>query len=413
MIGNGLKFFYVFLFIGILNYSQITSDFQSKKNCFTVPFTEINNLIIFPVVLNESTAMNMILDSGSPFTLILETAGLDELTIKKGKNISIGGLGHGYRIDAYDSRFNHLKVGKAIKEDTNLILIIDSPINLQKFLGTPVHGVVGYDVLKDFVVEINYTSRKLKFYKHNVFYDKKKRKISKHQAFPLTFHERKPYIKAKVGYKSYHVEEANLLVDTGGWDAVWWFEQSQPHIPLPAKNYQDTLGYGINGPITGHRSKTDYIELGEYRFNRPTTSFPDSASLAYAISHESRNGSIGGEILKRFNLIFDYKNQLLYLRPNLNFKNAFHYDMSGLKLEKPFVPLPFLEIVSIRPNSPAYHSGLKKGDLLVSINGNDIKQGELGMVNKLFSSKPGKKITVSLLRDGQKLSKSFYLTEPF
>lgn len=216
-----------------------------------------------------------------------------------------------------------------------------------------------------------------------------------------------------MGYQSHLAENASLLVDTGGWDAVWWFKSSDPFIPLPKLNYRDTLGFGINGPITGHRSKIDFIALDKYRFNRPTTSFPDSASIMYAISHKNRNGSIGGEILRRFHIIFDYQNHQLYLKPNLNFKEEFHYNMSGLKLEKPFIGLPFLEVVSVRSESPAYHSGVEVGDLITSVNGKDIREGDLGYINKLFSSKPGKKITVSLLRDGHKLSKAFYLVDPF
>lgn len=411
--GNRLKFFLLFTFLGVLAHSQVIADFQTKRNRFSIPFTLVNNLIIIKVELNQTTHLNMVLDSGSPFTLIVDDLGIEEIILNQGKKVLIGGLGRGHELIAYDSRLNHLKLGKAIKENTHLIVILNSPLHLSQYLGMPVHGITGYDVFKDFVVEINYVTEKISFYKHDYFYNKRARKIRNHEAFPLTFHERKPYIHANVGSGEQKVDAAKLLVDTGGWDAVWWFENSRPKISIPKQHYIDTLGFGMNGAVIGSRSKIDYIALNQFKFHRPTASFPDSLSLTYAISHIHRNGSIGGEILKRFNVIFDYRNQKLFLKPNRYYNDEFHYNMSGLKLEKTFEILPFLEVKSVRKNSPAYHSDIKVGDLITTINGKDIQDGELGKINALFTSNPGKKITVSLLRDGHKLIKSFYLVDPF
>lgn len=361
--------------------------------------------------MNGVSGINMILDSGSPYTLLLDFTRWEELLIKKGKQISIGGLGHGHKITAYDSRFNELEVGKAHKNDAHLILLLDSELNLSRFLGMPVHGIIGTDLLKDFVVEINYRANVLTFYNHDHFYARKKRKLKAYKSFPLTFHDKKPYVKTDIRSGKHHAEAANMLIDTGGWDAVWWFSNTVPSIPVPAKNYKDTLGHGIQGPITGFRSKTDHFKLNDFQFHKPTTSFPDSLSLAHVVTFEGRNGSIGGELLRRFHVILDYRNKKMYLKPNKDYSDEFHYDMSGLKLHKPYDLLPFLEVASVRYDSPAYHAGISIGDLLTAVNGEDIQEGELGRINVLFRSKPDKKITVSLLRNGNKLVKTFYLKD--
>ena len=44
-----------------------------------------------------------------------------------------------------------------------------------------------------------------------------------------------------------------------------------------------------------------------------------------------RNGSVGGEVLKRFNMVFDYPNNKLHLK-NANFKNPFQYNLAGIEL---------------------------------------------------------------------------------
>lgn len=412
MVDKKWKFFCAFLLVQMWTLGQDSLHFHSKAQHFTLRFELINNLMVIPAKLNDSTHLNFVLDSGSPYTLITDFSLLKELTVKKGKVITLGGLGHGYEIQAYDSRFNKLKVGKAVKHNTHLILLIDSPLTLSKFLGYPVHGITGFDVFKDFVVEINYRKEKIHFYQHDYFYRKKKRKLKKFTKIPIEFHQRKPYLKADIYTEKDTAIHANMLIDSGGWDAVWWFEDSEPKLDLPQRNFQDTLGHGINGSITGYRSKSKRVLIQDFEFERPTTSFPDSLSLSRAISFPKRNGSIGGEILRRFHVIMDYKNQYIYLRPNANYNQAFHYDMSGIKLQKPFEDLPYLEVVAIRENSPADMAGIQLGDLITKVNGENIEDNYLSKMMDLFRSKPGKKITVTLMRNGYRLVKSFRLKDP-
>ncbi|MDO5655675.1 MAG: PDZ domain-containing protein [Flavobacteriaceae bacterium] len=391
--------------------SQSHASFHTQRNYFKTGFTEVNNLIVIPAILNGDTHLNLILDTGSPYTLLIDFDYTNDISIKKGRQMTIGGLGQGFELQAYDSRFNHLKIAAATRDDTHLILILDSKLKLSKYLGMPVHGIIGFDIMKDFVVEIDYPAKQITFYQHNFFYEKKKRKISRFEKIPLEFHQRKPYIRGSIISENIQIDSARFLVDTGGWDAVWWFKNSKPNLQIPARHIADTLGISINGPVTGFRSKTDRFILHHFEFEKPTTSFPDSASLTNAVTFEGRNGSVGGEILRRFHVIFDYKNQNMFIRPNKNFKDDFYYNMSGIKLQKTYTLLPFLEIVYVRPGSPAYHAGIKPGDFVTSVNGNEIEEGELGWVNALFKSKPGKKITISLLRNGNKIVKSFILKD--
>ena len=412
MSGNWLKFFLPLIFSGFaLLFAQHTTAFQTDKNKFSLRFQLVNNLIVIPVTLNEQHKMNLVLDTGSPYTILLDFQHLDSLIVKRGQQITIGGLGNGYSIQAYDSRFNTLQLANAVKNDLHLIVVLDTELQLSKYLGMPVHGITGFDIMKDFVVEINYRSQKITFYKHDYFDKIKRRKLIKFHTFPLEFYQKKPYVRSSITANNYHVDSANFLVDTGGWDAVWWFENSSPHLPVPAKHFQDTLGIGINGPITGFRSKTDEFIMDKFRFRKPTTSFPDSVSLANAVTFEGRNGSIGGEILHRFNVIFDYKNQEMMLRPNKDYHKEFHYNMSGMKFIKPYTLLPWLEVTHVRLGSPAYNAGIMQGDLITSVNGEHLEDGDLGRINKLIKSQPGKKITVSLLRNGNQLVKSFELKD--
>ncbi|MFD1079675.1 PDZ domain-containing protein, partial [Longispora fulva] len=172
-----------------------------------------------------------------------------------------------------------------------------------------------------------------------------------------------------------------------------------------------------------------------------TASFPDSASVKGVRLFEERNGSIGGELLKRFNLFFDYGNNKLYLRKNKFFEEAFNYNMSGIILEHngfvvlesyvsvpqgnqpdqgqvfPNSPAPYkkfelqeaFRIVRLRKNSPAAMAGLQVGDILMEVNGRSAYRYSLEDLTKLFSSQDGRRIKLQVERDGRQMDYMFNL----
>lgn len=48
---------------------------------------------------------------------------------------------------------------------------------------------------------------------------------------------------------------------------------------------------------------------------------------------ENRAGSIGGEILSRYTIVFDYPNNKFYSSPNQKIDEEFHFNMSGIEVE--------------------------------------------------------------------------------
>jgi len=58
---------------------------------------------------------------------------------------------------------------------------MDKELNLSPRLGLPVHGIIGYDLFRDFVVEVNYTSKYLKLHSPKLYRSKK---TPAHKHFP-------------------------------------------------------------------------------------------------------------------------------------------------------------------------------------------------------------------------------------
>ena len=77
-------------------------------------------------------------------------------------------MGDDKPIEALKSSNNTVIIGEAINLNQDLYAIIDASINFTPSLGIPIHGIIGYDVFKDFVVEINYSRNFIKL--HNPLY---------------------------------------------------------------------------------------------------------------------------------------------------------------------------------------------------------------------------------------------------
>ena len=197
------------------------------------------------------------------------------------------------------------------------------------------------------------------------------------------------------------------------------------------------MGRGFSGEIHGKRGKIQEFALQKFSFKNPYAAFPDSVSIQNVKMVESRVGSVGGELLKRFTVVFDYTNEKIYLKKNENFSKPFSFNMSGLEIhhiglkwipEKiqfnksqliqstesvgfyyKFVLKPIYIISNVREDSPAAECGLKKEDIIVSINKKEAHLLSLQEINNLLKSEEGKLIKMEVQRGSQFLNFSFVL----
>ncbi|WP_296346120.1 aspartyl protease family protein [Winogradskyella sp.] len=397
-----------------------------------------------PVELN-GVKLSFVLDTGVSRPILFNLVNMDSLQIKNRERSFLRGLGSNGNIQAIRSRGNIIKIGEAIAVNRDVSVIFDESINFTSRLGVPVHGIIGYDLFKDFIVEINYSSEYLRLYKRQYFKDKKKRKWKE---LPIEIINRKPYLNADINIDS-ELFAVKLLIDTGGSDALWLFEKSQENIEIPEnKRFRDFLGKGLSGAVYGVRSKIKTFSVGSYKLSNVNVAFPDSSSLTIARRFKERNGSVSGNILKRFNLFFDYKNGKLLLKKNGKFNSPFYYNNSGITAEQrglrvvkelqksrandgygrdveganiginlatrySFILKPSFEVVELRENSNAKKSGVEIGDIITSINGSQTSSMTLQEVNKYFYNKKGTTLRIRVERDGKELDFKFELDDVF
>lgn len=440
-----IKLCYVIVFIcfNLNAFSQDGFQLQNGKSD-KIHFRLINNLIVIPVSVN-GVSLSFLLDTGVSKSILFNFFNLkEELSIHETELLLLQGLGDDNPIEALKSSNNTVIIGEAINLNQDLYAIIDASINFTPSLGIPIHGIIGYDVFKDFVVEINYSRNFIKL--HNpLYYDSKLSR--KWRTSNLTFYNNKPIIKASVTNRN-QVVPVNLLIDTGGSDALWIFEDSSESLKIPTYTFDDFLGKGLSGNIYGKRSVFESFRLKDFQLNMVNVSFPDSSSIQKTKINKLRNGSLLGNVLHRFNWVFNYKSQWVAFKKNKFFNNPFEYNKSGITMQYAGVRLvktrtripsdtigsgseatspnsntiyftssykfkivPELVISDVRPGSPADKAGLKTGDTVLSINHQNLNLLTLQKAITQFYGVDGKRIRMTIEREGVIMKYQFELRD--
>lgn len=123
-------------------------------------FKLVNNLIVLPVEVNGAE-LTFLLDSGVSKPILFNLLDQDSVPINSVSEIIIKGLGGSEPIKSLSKTNNTFRIGNAENSGQLLCVVMDRELNLSPKLGFPVHGIIGYDLFRDFVAEINYASPNL------------------------------------------------------------------------------------------------------------------------------------------------------------------------------------------------------------------------------------------------------------
>ncbi|WP_163715267.1 aspartyl protease family protein [Mangrovibacterium lignilyticum] len=386
-------------------------EFINKKDkSLTIDFKTASNLIIIPVIINDSDTLNFILDTGVRIPIITELPFVDKLSLNYMQPVSISGLGEGESMTAYRSGNNTMKIGSGlVSYNQEVHMVIDDDFQISQILGLPVHGLIGFDLFKDFVVEIDYDNHKLTLIKPKYYRD---RVINRDIVMPIHFEHNKPYVRTTIVTDKNEYVPVKLLVDTGASDAIWLSTKSDNRIGLPVNNIEAFLGRGLNGDLYGKKGRIGGIWVGPLILDEPIVSFPE-AELVDQIITDDRNGTLGAEILRRFYVTIDYPGSQIKLRPTSKVNEDFNYNMSGLEISNPFPGMPIFQIDMVRAGSPGERAGLKENDQILSVNRSHHKSLSLNDINLILMSKEDRKINMTVLREGQEIETTFYLEKVF
>ena len=363
---------------------------NSRQKSLELPFKLVNNLIIIPIQINGSDTLRFILDTGLNTSIICEISTGETLNLNFAREIQLQGLGIGEPLSAIHTFGNDINVSGIHGINQDYFVLMENIFHLSNKLGTTIHGILSFSVFNAFILEINYTDEKIVFYDPSFYQYKKNSK--NYITMPMVIHETKPYIYMKIQLADGRIIPLKVLLDTGASNSLWVDQGSLPDFSVPLSARQTYLGSGLSGDVYGHILRFDKVYIDHYELSDVIVSLPDSSSIENAIGLDQRNGSIGAEILRRFNVIIDYPNELITLVKNSDFLDPFSYNKTGIELTAPYPGLNYYTISQIREGSPAEKAGLLVNDEIISVNNSKVTDLTMNDLYKIFQLKDGKKI---------------------
>lgn len=384
----------------------IYSGTQPVRKQIDIPFDYENHFIIVSVVFNNVFPLRFIFDTGAEYTILSKREITDLLQVDYHKRFTLQGADLSTELYAYLARDISLSVGNMRQSKRNILVLEDDYFRFEEFSGVQVHGILGADFFRSFVVRINYKKQVISLIAPEVF------RLPRHsdaREVPMEMVRNKPYLQVPVHISGDTTVNSKLLMDTGASLALLLYTNTHPMLGLPPKVIPSNIGMGIGGFLEGYLGRIADLSIAQYSFNQVVTNFQELPDLVDTTTTASRNGILGNQLLQQFEIILDYPHERLYLSQSGGLKSKMAHDHSGLVMIATGASLNQFTVFQILANSPAARVGLYPGDILKRINGIPASLMSLQDVNAFLQRKPGRTIKLQVERNGVRLKKQLLL----
>ena len=358
-------------------------------------FTTQRNLLIVAVRLNGQGPYNFLLDTGVATSLITDPALADSLHLLRGQEYRLMGMGgEDSGLRAYETAGVRVELPGVVAPRLTLMVLSSDVLDLSSYAAMPIHGLLGSELFQSLVVAIRPQQSQLVCYDPARYQAPKGRRWS---TLPLLIDHNKAYLTAEVeqlATSSLGPLPLQLVLDTGAGHALSLETSADRRLHLPAARLRTDLGRGLTGVVSGYVGRVASVRLGSYHLPQVLTSFPDSTQVHERLNaaERHRQGNLGYEMLKRFDMVIDYPHQRLLLRSTSQLRAPFEHDMCGLDLIACGPDYRRYQVQRVVPGSPAAATDIAEGEEVLTINFLPVQDMSLTDITRLLNSQDGRRI---------------------
>ncbi len=340
-------------------------------------------ILVSARVNDYADSLNFILDTGSG-GISLDSTTVEELGIPiTPSDKTIKGIG-GIRKVSFLNNATLRLPGLVIE---NLNFHVNDYGILTSVYGIRIDGIIGYSFFSRYIVNINYDFLQINVFSKGEY----KYPSAGFMLYPmftglpmqsLQFTDSRKFVQ-------------RFYLDTG---AGLNFLLSESYLNDSAvlrkrrKSPVVTQAEGVGGKMSMRLTTIKELKVGPYRFRWvPTFLFKDEFNVT---NYPFVGGLLGNDILRRFNITFNYAKQQVHIVPNLHYKDDFDYAYSGLSI---YYVDEKIVVDDVVPSSPAEKAGFKKEDIIVAINNNTSNNIQ---AYKTIMQTLGQKLKFLVIRDG-------------
>ena len=380
-----LSFVLFYLLVSISVQAQEQFSEPPSRRLTSVPLKTLSGgvVLIKAAVNNYPDSLNFILDTGSG-GISLDSTTCIELNIPLApSDKTIRGIGGIRNVKFLYNAKLHLP---GLSVDSLNFHVNDYEI-LTSVYGIKIDGIIGYSFLSRYIVKLNYDTMLMEIFTPGEI------------KYPKGGHLLRPLLASipiqTLNFKEKDKFQNRFYFDTG---AGLSFLLSEDYIRDSGiiKNKKKlplvTQAEGLGGKMSMRLTTIKEVRLGPYKFkNVPTFLFDDDYNVT---SYPFLGGLIGNDLLRRFNIILNYKKREIHIIPNRSFKEAFDYAYTGLGVYYVDGKVMVEDVVK---GSPGEEGGFLPGDVILGINNNYSNNIQ---VYKSMMQNLGDKLKFVILRNG-------------
>lgn len=243
-------------------------------------------------------------------------------------------------------------------------------VQFKEFTGDYVDGVIGRIFFNDAVVEINYAGNYMKFHQNTVSIE-----TSEYSHIKLVRKGDRRLVPLSIKLNDSLKITGEFLLDLGSGGTVSLTNEMTNRYSL-SENILGKVFFcyqygGTGGPSSFFEFKADSLKLGEFSFSSIPMDF--SLDSLGAMSTTNYSGIFGNGILDRFDVVLDFVNDDMYIKPNESLLAPFKFSRLGFSFVNRSQTKNAWIVIGLYENSHADEQGLKIGDRIISVNGIEVE----------------------------------------
>lgn len=227
---------------------------------------------------------------------------------------------------------------------------------LSSVYGEKIDGIIGYSFFSRYIVEVNFDSLLINIYQPGSF------------TYPVKGYILHPAINSipvlDVRFKDAGWNNFPFYIDSGAGLCFLLSEKLVSDSALLRRNRKPILtqAEGMGGRLRMRLTVIKKLRLGPYHFSKvPIFLYDDENNI---LNYPFAGGVVGNDLLRRFNVIYNYPQKEIQLTPNSHFNDEFDYAYTGLGIYQVGEKVLILDVIE---GSPGAKAGLKVDDEIIGI----------------------------------------------
>jgi Aspartyl protease/PDZ domain len=261
--------------------------------------------------------------------------------------------------------------------------------------GRPMEFVLGYELFQSCVVRFDYAAGVM-----DLWDAKQAPSDLAGVAVPMTLENAHPYVEGELVVPGRKPIKGRFVIDSGSSAALLINPEVTERESLASAFPRTLVGRsrGVGGDLKTRIGRGESFSLGAMTFSKPIVIMPEPGGH---ISTRGSIGNIGGQVLGRCRVTFDYSRSTIRFEPDSAFAKPFEADMSGATISR----TPEGTMVRwVNPETPAAEADLRVGDRVTEIDGESAETVDPPVLRQRFQQ-DGRSVRLRVQRGDESIEK--------